>query len=100
VTVGDPSTNGSGANGPPTADAPGDPAAVVLAELRSTPVNLHLLRGYGPLAAALVVAVLMVVLLPSVAPERIVERPVETGASTATTTTTAPAATPTAEEGP
>jgi hypothetical protein len=65
--VGDPSTNGSG-----------DPAAAVLAELRTKAVNVHLLRGYGPLVAALIVAALMIVLLPSVAPERVVERPAGT----------------------
>lgn len=79
--MGDPSTNGSVAHGPSPEGGPVDPAAAVLAELRSTPVNLHLLRGYGPLVAALVVAVLMVILLPSVAPERIVERPVEAPAA-------------------
>jgi hypothetical protein len=69
----------------PSAERAGDPAAAVLAELRAEAVNVHLLRGYGPLVAALIVLALMVVLLPSVAPERVVERPVG-----ATTTTEAP----------
>jgi len=66
--------------GPAGAPAAGGP----LARLRSTPTNVHLFRGYGPLVVGAVLFVLMVLLAPSVAPERTVERPAEG------TTTTAP----------
>ena len=51
--------------------------------LRTTPENVHLFRGYGPLIAGIVLFLLMVTLSPSVAPERVVEQPVN---STTTTT--------------
>jgi hypothetical protein len=54
-----------------------------IAILKEAPVNPHLLRGYGPLAVAVVLFVLMVLLAPTVAPEHVVVRPVST-------TTTAP----------
>jgi hypothetical protein len=66
---------------PPDPDA----AASPLAALREHPVNVHLLRGYGPLVVGIVLFVLMVVLAPTVAPEHVVERPVD-----APTETTAP----------
>jgi hypothetical protein len=54
-----------------------------LDDLRRTPLNLHLFRGFGPLVVGLILFVLMVLLAPTVAPERVVEEPVGT-----TTTTT------------
>jgi hypothetical protein len=69
--------------------------APALAALREEPRNLHILRGFGPLAVGVLLLVLMVILAPSVAPERIVERPVGGGATEAnedgivTTTSTA-----------
>jgi hypothetical protein len=59
-------------------------AAEVLAALREPVLNVHLLRGFGPLVAAAVVALLMIALLPSVAPERVVERPATSGAAEGT----------------
>jgi hypothetical protein len=63
------STNGAL---PPTSG--GGPS---LESLRTTPENVHLLRGYGPLVVGLILFVLMVTLAPTVAPERVVERPVD-----------------------
>jgi len=57
--------------------APAD-RAEALASLRTTPTNVHLLRGYGPLVVAVILFVLMITLAPTVAPERVVERPVDT----------------------
>ena len=54
-----------------------------LESLRTTPENVHLFRGYGPLIVGVILFVLMVTLAPTVAPERVVEQPVER-----TTTTT------------
>lgn len=63
-----------------------------LALLRQRPENLHLLRGFGPLAVGVVLFLAMLLLAPSVAPERIVERVASTtSTTTTTTTTTAPA---------
>ena len=67
-----------------------------LESLRHRPVNVHLLRGYGPLVVGAILFVLMVLLAPTVAPEHIVERPLHaastttTVASTSTSETTAP----------
>jgi hypothetical protein len=61
------STNGS----TPHAEPPS------LASLRTTPENVHLFRGYGPLVVGIILFLLMVTLAPTVAPERVVERPVE-----------------------
>ena len=44
-------------------------------ELRRTPRNIHLARGFGPLIVAIVLFLLMIWIAPSVAPERIVQRP-------------------------
>ncbi len=52
-----------------------------LASLRTTPDNVHLLRGYGPLVVGVLLFVLMVTLAPTVAPERVVERPVDAPAA-------------------
>ncbi len=48
-----------------------------LETLRTTPENVHLFRGYGPLIVGVILFILMVTLAPTVAPERIVEQPVE-----------------------
>jgi hypothetical protein len=83
-----PDVAASNGHGPPAADpAPPSPASP-LAHLRTTPENVHLFRGYGPLVVGIVLFVLMVALAPTVAPERTVERPVD---GPAATTTTAPA---------
>lgn len=79
TTALDPTTNGHARDG-----ARADPTGSSLAVLRQRPVNLHILRGYGPLVVGAVLFVLMVLLAPTVAPERVVERPVE-GAVTTTT---------------
>ncbi len=63
-----PSTNGVGPDGG---------SAPSLESLRTTPENVHLLRGYGPLVVGLILFFLMVTLAPTVAPERVVERPVD-----------------------
>jgi hypothetical protein len=65
-----------------------------LESMRQRPVNVHLLRGYGPLVVGAVLFVLMVLLAPTVAPEHIVERPVH-AVSTTTTTTAATSSAPT-----
>jgi hypothetical protein len=75
------STNGS--------TPPVDERETALSALRTTPENVHLFRGYGPLIVGIVLFVLMVTLAPTVAPEQVVERPVG-----GTTTTVAEAATP------
>lgn len=74
-------TNG---HGHPPGDPAREAAAGPLAHLRTTPENVHLFRGYGPLVVGIVLFVLMVTLAPTVAPERTVERPVD-GPSTTTT---------------
>ena len=62
-------------------DAPGRAAWTdeggPLASLRTTPENVHLFRGYGPLVVGILLFVLMITLAPTVAPERTVERPVD-----------------------
>ena len=63
-----PSTNGA---------LPGTGSPPSLESLRTTPDNVHLLRGYGPLVVGFILFVLMVILAPTVAPERVVERPVD-----------------------
>jgi hypothetical protein len=72
--------------------------ARTLAALRTTPQNVHLLRGYGPLVVGIVLFLLMVTLAPTVAPEHVVERPAATTTTTATPdpgpATTAPAGQP------
>lgn len=65
-----PSTNG-------TLPGPAEGGSPSLGSLRTTPDNVHLLRGYGPLVVGLLLFLLMVTLAPTVAPERVVERPVE-----------------------
>lgn len=75
------SSNGHGPTSDPTTEPPESP----LAHLRTTPENVHLLRGYGPLVVGIVLFVLMVTLAPTVAPERTVERPVDDPAATSTT---------------
>jgi hypothetical protein len=65
-----PATNGAL---PGTSDGTGPS----LRSLRTTPENVHLLRGYGPLVVGIILFVLMVTLAPTVAPERVVERPVD-----------------------
>jgi hypothetical protein len=55
----------------------GDEREAALEALRTTPVNVHLFRGYGPLIVGIILFVLMVTLAPTVAPERVVEQPVE-----------------------
>jgi hypothetical protein len=62
-----------------------------IARLRETIWNRHILRGFGPLVAAIALFVLMVVLVPTVARER--ETVVETPAPAPTATAT-PGATP------
>jgi hypothetical protein len=79
------SSNGTAPH-PPTATDDGP-----LAVLRTTPENVHLFRGYGPLVVGIILFVLMVTLAPTVAPEHTVERPV--GGTTTTTATTLPPAT-------
>ena len=54
-----------------------------LEQLRQRPVNLHLMRGFGPLVVGVVLFILMVLLAPTVAPERIVEEPVNSTTTTA-----------------
>ena len=51
-----------------------------------------LLRGFAPLAVAVVLAVLVVLLVPSVAPERIVSVPADGPAATSSSTTATTAA--------
>ncbi len=60
-----------------------DEREAALESLRTTPVNVHLFRGYGPLIAGIVLFILMVTLAPSVAPERVVEQPVNSTTTTA-----------------
>ena len=55
-----------------------DSREAALESLRTTPENVHLFRGYGPLIVGIVLFVLMVTLAPTVAPERVVEQPVST----------------------
>jgi hypothetical protein len=55
--------------------------------LRERPTNPHLLRGFGPIAVAVVLLLLMTLLAPTVAPEERVVRP-------ATATTVRARATP------
>jgi hypothetical protein len=85
-------TTSNGQHAPTDADATGEPpgpsarpGAPALASLREHPVNVHLLRGYGPLVVGIILFVLMVTLAPTVAPEHVVERPIDP-----TTETTAP----------
>ncbi len=66
-----------------------DERETALDTLRTTPDNVHLFRGYGPLVVGLILFVLMVTLAPSVAPERVVEQPVSSTTTTTTTTTEA-----------
>jgi len=80
-----PDVAASNGHGPPGADPAPDAAASPLAHLRTTPENVHLFRGYGPLVVGVVLFVLMVALAPTVAPERTVERPVDGPAATSTT---------------
>ena len=57
-----------------------------------------ILRGFAPLAVAVVLGVLMVLLVPSIAPERVVIHPgdpITAPASTDAPTTTTPADAPT-----
>lgn len=82
VTADVAATNG---HGPPDRAPIGEPAPSPLAHLRTTPENVHLFRGYGPLVVGIVLFVLMVTLAPTVAPERTVERPVDGPATTTTT---------------
>jgi hypothetical protein len=70
----------------------------VIATLRAKPRNTLLVRGFGPLVAAVVLFLLMLWLAPSVAPEHVVEKPVNQTATTATTATTT-VATPTTVAG-
>jgi hypothetical protein len=63
-------------------------AVDVMQLVRRRPRNVLLLRGFGPLAVAVVLYLLMLALAPSVAPEHIVERP----ASGGTTSVTVPVA--------
>lgn len=77
ATTGQPAANGHD-------DHDAAPTAGPMAQLRTTPENVHLLRGYGPLVAGIVLFLLMVTLAPTVAPERTVERPVEDPAATTT----------------
>lgn len=80
-----PDVAASNGHGPPVAE-PGTAAPTSpLAHLRTTPDNVHLFRGYGPLVVGIVLFVLMVALAPTVAPERTVERPVDGPATTTTT---------------
>lgn len=73
--------------------APDTPDDSPLAALRTTPENVHLFRGYGPLVVGIILFVLMVTLAPTVAPEHTVERPVGgTTTTVAPPTTAAPAA--------
>jgi hypothetical protein len=65
-----------------------DERETALGALRTTPENVHLFRGYGPLIVGIVLFLLMVTLAPTVAPEQVVERPV------GGTTTTVAEATP------
>jgi hypothetical protein len=44
--------------------------------VRRRPRNVLLLRGFAPLAVAVVLYLLMLALAPSVAPEHVVEQPV------------------------
>ena len=55
-----------------------DDREAALASLRTEPENVHLFRGYGPLAVAVLLFILMITLAPSVAPERVVEQPAST----------------------
>ncbi len=48
----------------------------VIEELRSRRPPARALRGFAPLALALLLAVIMVISVPSVAPEEIVRTPV------------------------
>lgn len=74
------STNGSTPHPEPAhAAPPGTP----LDRLRTTPENVHLFRGYGPLVVGIILFVLMVTLAPTVAPEHVVEQPVDAPASEA-----------------
>ena len=68
------STNGSVATN-------GADAGTSLASLRTTPENVHLFRGYGPLVVGIILFILMVMLAPTVAPEHVVERPIDTPAA-------------------
>jgi hypothetical protein len=63
-------------------------AVDVMQLVRRRPRNVLLLRGFGPLAVAVVLYLLMLALAPSVAPEHIVERPASVR-SEATSTTVA-----------
>ena len=65
------------------------PGTEVIATLRTKPHNTLLVRGFGPLVAAVVLFLLMLWLAPSVAPEHVVEKPVNQTATTATTASTA-----------
>jgi len=82
-----PDVAASNGHGPATADPAPEAPASALAHLRTTPENVHLFRGYGPLVVGIVLFVLMVALAPTVAPERTVERPVDGPAATTTTVT-------------
>ena len=55
--------------------------------LKEKPDNPHLLRGYAPIAIALVLFVLMVLLAPTVAGERIVREPDPRSTSTSVVAT-------------
>ncbi|HVE93756.1 MAG TPA: hypothetical protein VNB24_02460 [Acidimicrobiales bacterium] len=52
--------------------------------LKEKPGNPHLLRGYAPIALAIVLLALMVLLAPTVAGERIVREPAPTSTSAVT----------------
>ena len=70
-----------------------------LARLRVRPANVYLFKGFGPLAAGVLLFLAMLLLAPSVAPERVIEK-VDTDTSPTTvapdtTTTVAPGATTT-----
>ena len=71
-----PSDNGAVAtNGAVPTD--GVDPGTTLESLRTTPENVHLFRGYGPLVVGIILFILMVTLAPTVAPERVVERPID-----------------------
>ena len=71
-----PSSNGAVATDG-AAPTDGVEHGTTLASLRTTPENVHLFRGYGPLVVGVILFILMVTLAPTVAPERVVERPVD-----------------------
>ena len=67
---------------------PVDDREAAFAVLRTTPENVHLFRGYGPLVVGIILFILMVTLAPSVAPEHVVEEPVNETTTTSVVETT------------